>query len=219
MTRVNGDLPQLSLTITRFQNVIVDWPSVTLHTCTNYVCVNSGINGGGELMLFNLCFPKKNKVYLPNLHINRYLGPSWISILGKVFRSFINTGGIMDSSNWKLDHLSLSPSPPPPPQGALKSIKWDHRWNMRYILPVINNHQSSLMPFLTRSDSSICLIYSSNTPIYILYSEYFLIDQSMNYNSEKSINKLNLPHNFSVPYNHKSQMYAPAWNKGTKGQV
>ena len=30
---------------------------------------------GGELMLFKLCF-SKNKVYLPSLHVNRYLGPS-----------------------------------------------------------------------------------------------------------------------------------------------
>ena len=48
---------------------------MTAHTCTYYVCVNSGINGmeahgcGGELMLFKQCFPK-NKVYLLNLHVN-----------------------------------------------------------------------------------------------------------------------------------------------------
>ena len=39
---------------------------------------------GGELMLFKLCFPK-NKVYVPNLHMNRYLGHSSKSITGKVF--------------------------------------------------------------------------------------------------------------------------------------
>ena len=37
-----------------------------------------------ELMLFKLCFPKKNS-YLPNLHMNRYLVPSSISIIDKVF--------------------------------------------------------------------------------------------------------------------------------------
>ena len=64
---------------------------VTFHTYT-FICVNSGISEmegrgcGGELMLFMLCFPK-DKVYLPNLHMNRYIGPSLISIIVKVFLS------------------------------------------------------------------------------------------------------------------------------------
>ena len=63
---------------------------VTPHTYAYYACVNSRINEmeacgcGGVLMLFKLWFPK-SKVYLPNLHMNRYLGPFSISIIGKDF--------------------------------------------------------------------------------------------------------------------------------------
>ena len=38
----------------------------------------------GEFVLFKLCFPKQN-IYLPNLHMNRYLVPFAISIIDKVF--------------------------------------------------------------------------------------------------------------------------------------
>ena len=41
-------------------------------------------------MLFKLCFPKK--VYLPNLHMNRYVVPSSISIIDKVFLSIHRYG-------------------------------------------------------------------------------------------------------------------------------
>ena len=50
---------------------------------------------GGKIMLFKLYFPK-NKVDLPKLHMNRYLGPSSISIsISSVssihrYRQFIN---------------------------------------------------------------------------------------------------------------------------------
>ena len=44
-------------------------------------------------MLFKLCFHEK--VYLPNLHMNRYVVPSSISI--RFFCRFINTGFINDS--------------------------------------------------------------------------------------------------------------------------
>ena len=39
-------------------------------------------------MLFKLCFPK-NMDYLPNLHINRYLGPSFILIISSFVISSI----------------------------------------------------------------------------------------------------------------------------------
>ena len=45
-------------------------------------------------MLFKLCFPEKT-VHLPNLHMNRYVVPSSISI--KFFCRFIDMGIINDS--------------------------------------------------------------------------------------------------------------------------
>ena len=95
---------------------------VTPHTYTHYVCVNSGIHGmeahgcGGGLMLFKLCFPK-NKVYLPNLHMNRYLGPS--SILIRFFYLFIDTGSINDSPTLTFFRFYLKKSIPGPPLSYL----------------------------------------------------------------------------------------------------